>query len=262
MLIAHLSDLHLFTGRSETGKTRADIDRVIEALVADIAALAPLPDIVAISGDLTDGGTPDDYRRLKALLAPLAMPVLAVPGNHDRREAMRAGLSNRLAGIGEGPFMNARVALDGVTLLGLDTVVPGTPQGALCAERLDWLEGELASCHGPTVIVMHHPPIMTGNPQWDAYSLIEGRERFIELLAGSPRRLLCGHIHQPLHARWGAHDVSVAGSPAFEYHLSPGSRSAPLSHPVPFSYPLHHWGPEGSVSVYRRHPSLRAPLAP
>ncbi|WNL42762.1 metallophosphoesterase [Halomonas sp. PAMB 3264] len=255
MLIAHLSDFHLFTERSETGEARGDIARVLEALVADIAALAPRPDIVAISGDLADGGTPEDYRRLNVLLAPLSMPILAVPGNHDRRGAMREGLGSRLTGLVPGPFLNARVALPGVTLLGLDTVVPGAPHGALCAERLNWLEGELASSKGTTVIVMHHPPVQTGHPHWDTFSLIEGCERFAELLAGRSVRILCGHIHQPFHTDWGAHHVGVAGSPAFEYHLTPGSIEAPSPQPVPFSYPLHHWGPQG-VSVYRRH--LRA----
>ncbi|MCS2610869.1 metallophosphoesterase [Halomonas dongshanensis] len=253
MLIAHLSDLHLFTERAETGETRADIARVIAALVADINALDPRPDIVVISGDLADGGTPEDYRCLAALLAPLAMPVMAVPGNHDRRCAMREGLAHRLSGLAEGAFLNARVDMAEVTLLGLDTVIPASPVGALCSERLDWLAQELRSAAASTVIVMHHPPVITGNPHWDTYSLIEGRERLGQLLGKTPRRILCGHIHQPFHTQWGAHYVSVAGSPAFEYHLSPGSHATAQPAPVPFSYPLHHIRPTGDVLVYRRH---------
>ncbi|WP_447554211.1 metallophosphoesterase [Vreelandella sp. EE22] len=253
MLIAHLSDFHLFTQRSETGEARGDILQILDVLVADILALNPPPDIVVISGDLADGGTQEDYRVLDRLLAPLPMPVLAVPGNHDRRDAMREGLGARLAGLCTGGFLNARVEFPGVTLLGLDSVVPGRPQGALCAERLAWLEAAIQDAQAQTVIVMHHPPVVTGNPYWDPYSLIEGKERFTELLADSPKRLLCGHIHQPFHAQWGPHYVGVAGSPAFEYHLSPGSDAPPRHSPVPFSYPLHYLGPDQTVSVYRRH---------
>ncbi|MCP1314550.1 metallophosphoesterase [Halomonas sp. 707D7] len=256
MLIAHLSDFHLFTERAETGEGRADIARVLEAVVADILALDPRPDAVVISGDLADGGTPQDYQALARLLAPLPMPVLAVPGNHDRRDAMRAGLGSRLAGLYDGPFLNARLELPGATLLGLDSVVPGKPHGALCRQRLAWLAGELASAQPLTLLVMHHPPLVTGNPHWDPFSLIEGREALAAVLGQTPTRILCGHIHQPFHAQWGPHYVGVAGSPAFEYHTSPGSLVAPRPCRVPWSYPLHLVGPDGQVVVYRRHVAL------
>ncbi len=253
MLIAHLSDLHLYTRRSETGQARADIRCVVEQIVSDLLSLEPQPDLVVISGDLADGGTDEDYRLIRQLLAPLPMPIMAVPGNHDRREAMRHILGERLAGLQAGRFLHSRVDVGGVTLLGLDSVIVGKPQGALCSERLDWLAHELEKAEPLTFLIMHHPPFMTGNPHWDAYSLIEGPERFMAIIDASPKRILCGHIHQPLHIHWGAHYGAIAGSPAFQYHLVPGSTAAPTESQVAYSYPLHHCQPDGSVLVHLRH---------
>lgn len=253
MLIAHLSDLHLFTECSETGEARADIARIVESIIADLLTLNPLPDIVAISGDLADGGSDEDYQLIRHLLAPLPMPILAVPGNHDRREAMRRVMGNRLAGLEAGEFMQSRIDAHGVTLLGLDSVVEGDARGALCNTRLVWLEKQLQHTQPVTFLVLHHPPFKTGNPHWDPYSLIEGREHFMEIISGSPKRILCGHIHQPLHTYWDGHYGGIAGSPAFQYNLVPGSISVPTPCEVPYSYPLHDCRSDGSVSVHLRH---------
>ena len=40
------------------------------------------------TGDLVDKGHPDEYGHLRELLAPLAMPVYLIAGNHDDRDAM------------------------------------------------------------------------------------------------------------------------------------------------------------------------------
>lgn len=69
--IAHLSDLHF--GREDP--------RAVEALVVDLAALAP--SLVAVSGDLTQRARRAEFARARAFLARLAPPKLVVPGNHD-----------------------------------------------------------------------------------------------------------------------------------------------------------------------------------
>lgn len=69
--IVHLSDLHF---------DRVD-PVIVEALKAEINA--DPPDLVAISGDLTQRAHRHEYKRAGEFLRSLAAPVLAVPGNHD-----------------------------------------------------------------------------------------------------------------------------------------------------------------------------------
>jgi predicted phosphodiesterase len=69
--LAHLSDLHF--GR---------VDRaLLEPLRRRLKALSP--DLVLISGDLTQRARPEQFREARAFLDSLPQPQLVVPGNHD-----------------------------------------------------------------------------------------------------------------------------------------------------------------------------------
>jgi 3',5'-cyclic AMP phosphodiesterase CpdA len=54
---------------------------VLEALVA--LAAQQRPDLVVLSGDITQRARPSQFRTAKAFVDRLGAPVLAVPGNHD-----------------------------------------------------------------------------------------------------------------------------------------------------------------------------------
>jgi 3',5'-cyclic AMP phosphodiesterase CpdA len=69
--IVHLSDIHF--GRVDP--------RVVEPLVASVRGLSP--DLVAISGDLTQRARRRQYEQARAFIDRLALPLLVVPGNHD-----------------------------------------------------------------------------------------------------------------------------------------------------------------------------------
>ena len=69
--IVHLSDLHF--GRVDPS--------LVTPLVESIRGLAP--DLVAVSGDLTQRARRSQLEQARAFLAQLAFPLLVVPGNHD-----------------------------------------------------------------------------------------------------------------------------------------------------------------------------------
>ncbi|MFN3616002.1 MAG: metallophosphoesterase, partial [Rubrimonas sp.] len=182
MIIAHLSDLHVFAGQPESRLVRPDAVARAARVIADVAALRPAPAAVVVSGDLTDGGTAEDYARVDALLRALPMAVLAVPGNHDRRAAMRAALDRRV-GFAPGAFLNAAREIGPLRLIGLHSTIPGRGEGALCAERLDWLRATLARDARPALIALHHPPFPTGAACWDRIGLREGAEALAGIVA-------------------------------------------------------------------------------
>jgi 3',5'-cyclic AMP phosphodiesterase CpdA len=69
--IAHISDLHF--GRIDP--------EVVEGLARSLAAAAP--DLVVVSGDLTQRARRHEFRAARAFLDRLPAPVFTVPGNHD-----------------------------------------------------------------------------------------------------------------------------------------------------------------------------------
>src|SRR5207248_2537491 len=145
----------------------ADPARRVERVVSALAALDPAPDAVVVSGDLTQLGQPAQYARVRELLAPVGMPVHVLPGNHDVREALRAAF---LADVDTGPgeFVQYEARVRGLRLLVADTIIPGRDGGQMCAERIHWLDAALAADRKtPTIVAMHHPPILTGIAEMD-----------------------------------------------------------------------------------------------
>lgn len=256
MLIAHLTDLHVFADAPESGNVRPDIADVARALIADVAQVAP--DAVLITGDLTDGGSAADYALLRDMLAPLrmpplAIPVLAIPGNHDRRDTMRTAFAD-LTPFAPGDHLNFATRLGDVQIIGLDTTIPGRVEGMLCDARLTFLRENLGP--GPAFVMLHHPPFLTGNTAWDAISLQQGQAELAAILraAKGPVQVLCGHVHHPMHMVWNGAGAATGGSPAFQYRLGiDGTDDPPLSS-EPYAYALHHLRADGSIGVHRRIP--------
>ncbi|MCG8444960.1 MAG: phosphodiesterase [Hyphomicrobiales bacterium] len=197
--ILQLSDTHIVDeGRLAYGV--ADTAALLEKAVAHLNAILPLigpVDVLAVTGDLTDFGTPEAYRRFQALMAPLEIPYVALPGNHDDREAMRAAFASEPWMPESGP-LNLAVAFDDILVLGLDTLVPGEPYGALSGETLDWLDAELnRHPDKPVLIAMHHPPFDIGIGHMDAQRL-KTADILYERLASVPPHvtITCGHVHR------------------------------------------------------------------
>src|SRR5467141_4071755 len=92
MIVIQLSDPHI-VAPGELLYGRVDTAEFLARSVAEINRLDPLPDVVVMTGDLVDHGNPAEYEHLRRLLAPLAMPIFVIPGNHDAREPLRAAFA-------------------------------------------------------------------------------------------------------------------------------------------------------------------------
>ncbi|MBN8930303.1 MAG: metallophosphoesterase, partial [Rhodospirillales bacterium] len=168
MLICQLTDLHVRPVGQAANRVSETNALTLRAFRA-VAALDPAPDVVLITGDLTECGLAAEYANLAAMLRQtLRMPVYVVPGNHDRREVLRAELAH-LPGVSEDPdYVQYAVSCGPVRLVMLDTVVPGAGHGALRPDQLDWLDRTLAAAPDrPTLIGMHHPPFTCGIAHMD-----------------------------------------------------------------------------------------------
>lgn len=256
MLIAHISDFHLFATKPETPPVRLDIEAVARRIVEDLASFTPALDAIAFTGDLTDGGSEADYNLLKDVLAPLEIPVLMVPGNHDNRANLHAAFRDRLP-FDEGAFLNYETGICGFRVLGLDTLVEGQVAGALAPQSVSWLSEKLKHVtRQPTLILLHHPCFPSGMAPLDANALVEGRDemsKLVENYSGS-LILLAGHIHRPFQAIWNGAYCAVGGSPAFQVSLD---LAATVHEPgcitEPYSYFVYCIEADGTMAVHTRH---------
>jgi 3',5'-cyclic AMP phosphodiesterase CpdA len=255
MLIAQISDSHIVAPgklfRCPAQGAAPDAERVyrefdtgpyLARAVAALNALAPRPDIVVFTGDLVDHGEPEEYRRLRDLLAPLAMPVFVIPGNHDAREALRQAFGGDGYLPGAGPLQYT-VEDYPLRLIALDTLVEGKPHGALGPECLAWLDTTLAARPDrPTAILMHHPPFPTGIAYMDKYSL-EDAAGLADVVArhSQVERILCGHLHRAIDRRFAGTVAGTAPSTAHQIRVNLIPEARISFNFEPPGYQLHLW---------------------
>ena len=193
-LLVQVSDFHI-------GADWADGDPVakLAAAIESVRGLRPQPDAVLVSGDLADNASDAEYELVRELLAPLGGPLYVLPGNHDDRRALHRHFG--VPGANGEPVQYA-ADLGHLRLIAIDTTRPGEDPGALDADRLGWLDEELARApKTPTLLAMHHPPLLTGVPLWDELGLpAADRQALGQVITRHPQvcRIVAGHMHRTI----------------------------------------------------------------
>lgn len=220
MLIAQITDFHV--GRKiETTVGLIDLyDRLITA-VNHINNLINVPDLVVVTGDISNHGKEEDYLRTKKALDTLKMPYLIIPGNHDHRQRVRETFSDHTYLQTNSEFINYSVERYPLRLIALDTLNPGHHHGLLCNERLYWLEKTLnEQPDRPTLIFMHHPPASVQYPYMDAMNCKNGdKMKSIIETNRQIKAICCGHLHRDATVNWANTLLFITGSSAFSYDL-------------------------------------------
>ncbi len=241
MLFVQISDTHIKANRRLTCR-QVDSSAMLEACIDAVNRLTPEPDLVLLSGDLTEFGRPDEYVALREILAALKVPLVVVPGNHDDREALRAAFADAPYLPASG-FLHFVIDTYPLRLIGLDTLQPGQGRGRLCGARLAWLEQTLAGrAEAPTVIVMHHPPFDCGIGHMDKISLDDSHV-FADILSRHPQveLVVCGHLHRTVRGSVGGLPVLSCPSPAHQVALDLGPGASSLFCMEPPGFLLHRW---------------------
>ena len=217
-----ITDTHIVP-KGQLAYGRSDTATALECAVSTINDHLPLlgeDDCAIITGDLTDHGTPEEYDRLKAIMAPLTLPWLAIPGNHDHRETMRAAFIDQDWMPPSGPI-EWRRDFGTFTLIGLDTLLDGAHYGALSREGFSFVDRVLSEIGDqPAVIATHHPWMLSGIRAMDADNLRNGAP-LMERLQAHPGtvRMISGHVHRALTTQIGKVTCQIAPAPCHAVHL-------------------------------------------
>jgi 3',5'-cyclic-AMP phosphodiesterase len=247
-LIAQITDSHVGVGPGD-GASAAALTAAVDA----IAALDPAPVAVLFTGDIAADGRPEEYERVRELLAPLEMPVHPLMGNHDRRDALSHAFADHPGVAAADGYIQYSAACGPVTVVACDTHDPDWYGGRLGPERLAWIESELERATTPTVLAMHHPPILTGIDEFDAEFPLAAEDR--EALAALPHQpdlIVSGHIHLPVRGSFGRTPVFVSPSVHLqaEFDLTPGAEVRLVADPPGFAVHLH--GADADILSYLR----------
>ncbi len=196
--IVHISDLHF-------GRTRAEL---VQPLLATIAALRP--ELVVMSGDLTQRATADEFRDGMAMMRRITVPVLMVPGNHDMPlynlvARMLAPFGRWRRWVGElAPVCRGA----GFLILGMNTADPfAHERGRVRPAELTRVCDALRATGRDRlrVVVMHHPLAVPPGVDKEPMRGAEGAAE--ALIAAGVDLVLAGHLHS-----WGADPFAARGS--------------------------------------------------
>ena len=211
--IVQVSDCHLpfDPGTPYRGQSA---DRNLAALVPAIRRWQP--DLILVTGDVSEDASPAAYGRVSARLSTAGAPVLALPGNHDEPGAMRPYFP---AGAWEGIYVHRS---RGWQLLLLDSTLPGDVPGRLSEPTLAQLDrrlGEGGDVHA--LLALHHQPVPVGSVWIDRYPLLDPGA-FFDVIDRHPqvRGVVWGHVHQDFELR--RNGVLLLGSPSTVANSLPG----------------------------------------
>lgn len=244
MLIAQITDIHLGFEPDSPGEFNR---QRLDATLAQLANLDPLPALLLLTGDLIDRGDVSSYRRLRDALAGFPAPCHMALGNHDHRENFAQVFPEHRFTDG---FLQYAIDAGPMRLLVLDTLEPGRHGGAFCEARADWLNARLdEDPETPTIIVQHHPPFECGIEWMNTVPEEPWVQRLGACLAGraNVHTMVCGHIHRASASAWNGLEVVTVPStaPQVALEFAPVDPDRPDQRPLivadPPAYALHFW---------------------
>lgn len=259
-LIAQITDTHVGF-EPEAGENEFNFVRFRNVL-GHLMSQSVQPDLLILSGDLADGGQAASYVRIRDLISDCPFPVHMIPGNHDCRDEMLKAFPEIPVVDGFAQFVIPVEDEAGnmLRILCIDTYEPGRHGGAFCDVRADWLARELAAHPDtPTLIFMHHPPVVAGIDWMDPKPDEPWFTRFHDTVRGHAQiiSIQAGHLHRPLHAVVEGIPLSVtpAVAPAVALDLRPIDAEIADKRPIvaaePPFYSLHLWQSGNLVSHFQ-----------
>jgi 3',5'-cyclic AMP phosphodiesterase CpdA len=204
--LAHLSDLHF--GRTDAA--------VLEPLARSVGELRP--DVVVISGDLTQRARSGQFEEARRFLDTLPGPQIIVPGNHD--VPLYDVLQRFLAPLGkfrriitadlEPAYLDEEIAV-----IGINTARSLAFKGGRVSEaQIEQVRRRLAGLGRriTRILVSHHPFDLPEGA--DARHIVGRARKAIHAFAGCGADLiLSGHMHASHAGDAGARHGLEAGAP-------------------------------------------------
>jgi 3',5'-cyclic AMP phosphodiesterase CpdA len=217
LTIAQITDLHITTDKDPLNKARNE--KRLRTVLKAIHERRPRPVAIIASGDLVDRGEHEEYIELKKIFDEVEIPLYLGLGNHDRRASFRAVFPQ--TPVDQNGFVQYAVDLGGVRLVMCDTLDEGNNDGAFCDKRAAGLRRLLKQDkRTPTIVALHHPPIISGIQWMDPLPDAEWIKRLAKTIEGRTqiRNLICGHVHRAFHGILAGQLVSA--SPATSIQLT------------------------------------------
>jgi 3',5'-cyclic AMP phosphodiesterase CpdA len=171
------------------------------------------PDVILITGDLTDEGLSSQFERARVeikKLTNICPNVIVLPGNHDYRHTGYL-LFNKFF-----PFRPSNVyVFDNTLIITLATARPDRDEGEVGHRQNLWLEKALSNEKYENltkIVAMHHHLIGVPDTGTDKIVIVDAGDILRTCLQYKVDLVLCGHKHRPWLWNLEALDIAYAGT--------------------------------------------------
>jgi len=214
--LVQLTDTHLSESPGGT-LLGMDTDHSLQAVIDLVKSDNRNPDILLITGDISDHGSVPAYNRMAAYSRQLTDTSFWLPGNHDSAEDMFS------ADLPQSCY-STDIRVGSWQILMLNSQVPGEVGGELGAQQLSFLADALQQGENEglnTLICLHHQPVTIGCAWLDEQMVADADEFFAVIDRYScVRGVLWGHIHQQVERQRNA--AMLMASPSTCVQFAPG----------------------------------------
>jgi len=201
MIIVQLSDLHVGS---------QFLPKVFETVVKEVNELNP--DVIVITGDLTNEGLMKEYEKCKSLLTQFnTKKIISISGNHDYRNTGYLLFKKFF------PFQTINELDNDVVLVTVGTARPDRNEGEVGYRQNLWLERTMKKYKDKIKIVaMHHHLIPIPDTGSDQLTVVDAGDILRTVLDTGVDVVLCGHKHRPWAWNFGKLTVVNAGAATSE----------------------------------------------
>ena len=213
--VLHVSDLHIGTREDPA------VERALSTLIEAVQ-----PELIAVSGDLTHRGRPDQHAEAARFLRTFDLPLHVIPGNHDIPYTFPARFTRTFAeferhwSTTEPVYRSERLFV-----VGLNSVRAWRHQsGGVRDAQLEWAKRQLAEAPDGAlrIVTLHHH--LLGAPWRSRKKPVARRNHVLATLVGCGAELvLAGHIHQAAVSERREFEISAPGGErAVTVSIAPG----------------------------------------
>ncbi len=205
--IVQISDIHLNANKEKNllgVKTQESFQATIDHIKDNIKSI----DFIIVTGDLSQDGSEEAYRRIVTMLDPFDVPVYTMPGNHDDADVMErvypCGNLNRIK----------HIVLDNWQIILLDSHIQCQVEGFLADDQLSYMQKCLRAHPAlHTIVSFHHQPVPVGSTWLDNLG-VRNAEAFWSIAEKYPqiKYVIFGHVHQEFEQQVG--EIRVYSSPS------------------------------------------------
>jgi Icc protein len=225
--IVQITDTHYFANAQQELfgiKTGASLRKVLTAINDDTTK----PELLLVTGDLSQDATPESYQHLATDLNTLALPIYCMPGNHDDFPLMTKTLPRSHVQL------KKHIVLNNWQIILLNSQKAGEEGGFLADEELQHLTRCLQNFPNHyALIALHHPPLQIVGDSSNRSGSLSNAKAFWDIIANHPkmRLILFGHLHMEYSGI--ENKIAFFGAPSTCVQLTPNQQKAVIDSTPP-----------------------------